>query len=197
MGHMVPSATLGLLMFDQEFRSCLRYWLGVPLFGCPYQCPEYEAQADTMGDHVGGGGNGDRIFCYNNIRDVLFSAALSAVLSPSKEASGIVPNSCSCPADILLPNWSQGHHAALDISVISPLQQLTMSGAASFPGHALQVCTQRKLSSHLSTCRSAGIDFIPMVVEALEGWSSEAVISIKRIREALDYAPTPLSCLGS
>ena len=153
---MVPSATLGLHMFDQEFRSCLSYWLGVPLFGCPYQCPEYEAQADTMGDHVGCGGNGDRIFHHNNIRDVLFSAALSAVLSPSKEASGIVPNSCSCPADILLPNWSQGHHATLDVSVISLLQQLTMSGTASFPGHALQVCTQCKLTSHLAVHLSFG-----------------------------------------
>ena len=133
----------------------------------------------------------ETIFRHNKIRDVLFSAALSAALSPSKEASGIVPNSCSRPADILLPNWSQGHHAALDISVIFPLQQITFSGAALLPGHTLQVCTQRKLFSHLSTCRSAGIDFIPMVVEALGGWSSEAVINIKRIREALGLHSNP------
>lgn len=173
--------------------------MGVPLFGCPYQFPESEVQADTIGDHhVGCGGNGDRIFHHNSIRDVLFSAALSTALSSFKEASGIVPTSCSRPADILLPNWSQGHHAALDISVISPLQQLSLSGAASLPGHTLQVCTQSKLSFHLSTCRSAGIDFIHMVVEALGGWSSEAVINIQGIREALGLRSNPpLSCSGN
>ena len=36
----------------------------------------------------------------------------------------------SCLVDILLPNWSRGRQAALDVSVISPLQRLTLSEAA-------------------------------------------------------------------
>ena len=84
----------------------------------------------------------------------------------------------------------------LIFQVISPLQQLSLSGAASLPGHTLQVCTQSKFSSHLSTCRSAGIDFIHMVVEALGGWSSETVINIQGIREALGLLSNPLVLLG-
>ena len=112
--NVVPSASLGLHVHDQEFRYSLRYWLGVPLYGNAYQCPVCGLNADTMGDHqVGCGGNGDRI-----IRDVLFTAAQTAALGPRKEAPGVVPNSSARPADILLPNWCRGRQAALDVAVI-------------------------------------------------------------------------------
>ena len=47
----VPSAALGLLIHDQEFRCCLRYWLGVPLHSTSYSCPECRSTADPFGDH--------------------------------------------------------------------------------------------------------------------------------------------------
>ena len=53
------------------------------------------------------------------------------------------------------------------IHVISPLQDLTLYAAASTPGHALNVGMQRKLTAHLSDCRAAGMDFVPIVVETL------------------------------
>ena len=59
----------------------------------------------------------------------------------------------------------------LDVHVISPLQQQMLREAASTPGHALQVGTRCKLTSHQSACRSVGVKFIPLVVEALHGRS--------------------------
>ena len=137
-----------------------------------------------MGDHqIGCGGNGDRIARHNNLRDVLFNAAQSAALGPRKEALGLVPNSSARPADILLPNWSHGRQAALDVAVISPLQQLTVADAAVTPGHALEVCVSCKLSANLPSCRAAGIECVPMVVEALGGWAPEAIGIIRRHRD--------------
>ena len=128
----VPSATLGLLLHDQEFRCCLRYWLGVPLHRSSYSCPECHGIADPHGDHqVGCDGNGDRISHHNAIRDVLFGAAQSAALAPSREMPYLIPSSLSRPADILLPTWSRGRPAALDVHVISPLQQQIMGESAS------------------------------------------------------------------
>ena len=69
---------------------------------------------------------------------VLFSAQYAA-LAPTKETPSLVPSSCSRLADILLPHWSSGCPAALDVSVISPLQQLTLAGAATSPRHVLHV----------------------------------------------------------
>ena len=93
---------------------------------------------------MGCAGNGDRITRHNAIWDVLFNAAQSAALAPTKKAPSIVPGSSASPADILLPNWCHGCPAALDVSVISPLQQLTLADAASSQGHDLSVGVRRK-----------------------------------------------------
>ena len=102
---------------------------------------------------------------------MLFSAAQSAALAPAKykELPNLIADSLSLPADVCLPTWSRGLPAALDVHVISPLQQQSLGEAASIPGPALQVGVQRKLTTHLAECRSAGVDFVPIVVEALGG----------------------------
>ena len=125
---------------------------------------------------------------HNAIRDVLFGAAQSAALAPSREMPYLIPNCLSTPADILLPTWSRGRPAALDVHVISPLQQQIMGESASTPGHALQVDVHRKLTSHLSACRSAGVDFIPIVAEAL---ASDAIATIKSIGKAISLRAGP------
>ena len=146
----------------------LIYWLGVPFHSSSYSCPECHNTADPFGDHqVGCGGNRDRITRHNAIWDVIFSAAQSAALVPSKETPNLISDSLSRPADVFLTTWSRGWPAALDVHVISPLQQQTLGEAASTPGHALLVGIQPKLTSHLLACRLVGVEFIPVVVETL------------------------------
>ena len=184
--NVVPSNYLGLHLHDREFRCCLCYWLGVPLHSTSFPCPECRCSADPFGDHqLGCGGNGDRISRHNAIRDVIFSAAQSAALAPSREAPGLVASSQSRPADILLPTWHHGRPAALDVHVISPLQDLTLTEASVTPGHALNVGVQRKLSSNLSACRSSGIDFVPVVFETLGGLAEDAITIISAIGRAV------------
>ncbi len=137
-GDWLNGVPLGLHMQDREFRCCLRYWLGIPLHNSPHCCPACHTIADEFGDHhVGCGGNGDRITRHNAIWDVLFSAAQSAALSPARETNGLIPES------IFLPAWHGGRPAALDVHVISPLQQSIILEYAFTPGHALHVGTQR------------------------------------------------------
>ena len=184
--NVVPSPSLGLRLQDREFRCSLRYWLGVPLHNCPYPCPECRGTADIFGDHqVGCGGNGDRISRHNNIRDVVFTAAQSAAFAPSKEAPGLVIGSLSRPADVFLPSWSCGRPAALDIHVISPLQQQTLSEASVTPGHALQVGVQRKLTSNLPACREAGVECIPIVAETLGGLAEDTIFTVRSLGRAI------------
>ena len=81
-------------------------------------CLICQGAADPYGDHhVGCGGNGDRIFRHDSIRDALFSVAQSPALAPRKEAPLLIPSSSSCPADIYLPIWKRGQPAALDVTV--------------------------------------------------------------------------------
>ena len=180
--NVVPSASLGLHLQDKEFRLCLSYWLGLRMSEEGVTCPICQKPADAYGDHqVGCGGNGDRIYRHNSIRDAVFSAAQSAALAPRKEAPSVIPGSSSRPADVYLPNWNRGRPAALDVHVISTMQQQTLVGASITPGHALHVGEERKMAAHASTCRAASIAFIPLVVETLGGWSQEAISAIKSI----------------
>ena len=136
----------------------------------------------AYGDHhVGCGGNGDRIFRHDSIRDAIFSVAQSAALAPRKEAPSLIPSSRSRPADIYLPTWKRGQPAALDVTVISAMQQLTQAGAASTLGYALHVGEERKMAAHAEACRSVGVHFVPIVAETLGGLSEVAIDTIRSI----------------
>ena len=121
--RVIPSPALGLHLQDWEFHLCLQYWLGVPMVEEGSQCPLCLDATDPFGDHfIACGGNGDRILRHNSVRDVLFSAARSAALSPRKEVPSLIPNSSCRPADIFLPCFTRARPAAIDVSIISPLQ---------------------------------------------------------------------------
>ena len=91
--NVIPSPALGLHLQDKEFRLCLCYWLGLRMFAERSICSICQGAADPYGDyHVGCGGNGDRFFRHDSIRDALFSGAQSAALAPRKEASSLIPS---------------------------------------------------------------------------------------------------------
>ena len=124
-----------------------------------------QMDVDPFGHHqVGCGGNRDRIHRHDSIRDALFSAAQSAALAPRKEVPALISGTRSRPADVYLPNWKRGQPAALDVTVISTLQQLTLEGAAMSQGHALSVGKERKMVAHAEACCAVGVTFIPLGV---------------------------------
>ncbi len=47
----VSSAGTSLYMEDDEFRCCLKYWLGISLHSANYPCPHCHHIADKHGDH--------------------------------------------------------------------------------------------------------------------------------------------------
>ena len=184
--NVIPSPSLGLHLQDREFRFCLQYWLGLQMFEDYGICPVCQSGADRFGDHqVGCGGNPDRIHRHNSVRDAVYSAAQSAALAPRREVPSLIPGSQSRPADVYLPNWHRGCPAALDITVISPLQQATIQGAASTQDHALLVAEARKFSAHGMQCQSAGITFIPCAIETVGGMSILAAETIANIGRLL------------
>uniref|UniRef100_A0A1X7TX09 Uncharacterized protein n=1 Tax=Amphimedon queenslandica TaxID=400682 RepID=A0A1X7TX09_AMPQE len=100
-------------------------------------CSVCGVASDGMGDHlVTCHGNGDMLMRHNCLRDILFTACSTAALSPHTKVPSHIPGSTSHSADVFLPVWNQGKPAALDVSVICPLQFLMLLEAAVTQGYA-------------------------------------------------------------
>ena len=108
---------------------------------------------------------GERIARHNSLRDVLHSTAVKAALGPTKEGQYLLPGEEGKPADIFIPPG--GKDAALDVTVVNPLQAALVSQAADTPGHALKVAHKRKLDKSWQACNQQGIVFLPLAVESL------------------------------
>ena len=64
----------------------------------------------------------------------------------TKEGHALIPGTERRPADILIPGWCGGRNAALDVTVIHPLQDgRVRTGAATTPGFALTYAYNRKV----------------------------------------------------
>ena len=85
----------------------------------------------------------------------------------------------------MIPGWSGGKDAAIDVTVINPLQESIVTEAAASPGHALTVAHQRKLDKSWDACHRQGIVFLPLAVESLGAWHPSAIVEIKRLGSAL------------
>ena len=84
-----------------------------------------------------------------------------------------------------VPSWHQGHATALDVTVVSPLQQALIGKAAETAGAAASRAYDRKNRQSFEEYRAQGIHFIPMSVETLGGWHPQAVKVIRTLGRQL------------
>ena len=139
-------------------------------------CPACGRYSDVLGDHgMVCGTGGERIARHNALRDALHDTAAAAGLAPQKEGRALLPGNDRRPADILLPGWAGGRDAALDVTVVHPLQDATRARAAAEPGYALSYAYNNKMRVTADLCDQQGIAFIPVVAESMGGWHRVAL----------------------
>ena len=166
--------------------AALRYRLGHPIFSSDGPCPACGQPSDRLGDHaLNCAWQGERIARHNSLRDTLHSTAQKAALGPTKEGQYLLPGDGGKPADIFIPRHSGGKDAALDVTVINPLQAATVVQAAETPGHALQLAHKRKIDKSWQPCHDQGIVFLPLAVESLGAWHKSAISEVKKLGSSL------------
>ena len=181
-----PLTALGLHLRAAEFILAMKYRLGLPVFDREGPCPACLRHSDILGDHaLCCGTGGERISRHNNLRDAFFDTAAQAGLAPVKEGRFLLPGADRRPADVLLHNWVGGLDAAMDVTVVNPLQAATVAGAATTGGHALGHAYDRKMAAGAEDCRSQGIVLLPLAAESLGGWHGAAEKEVKKLAAAL------------
>ena len=180
----LPSKALGLHLRMSEFILAVRYRLGLPIFLQEGNCPMNRCQGfgDKYGDHaISCAINGERIAKHNHVRDAIFAAASQAALGPRKEPAGLLPGSDDRPADVLLPFWANGKDAALDVSVVNPLQQQLVGQVAREGEKGVQHAFNIKVGKYSERCEAEGIVFIPLVVDTFGGWHKDSLEVITKL----------------
>jgi len=92
---------------------------------------------------------------------------------PSFPTPAVTPPTCSSLTGSVV--------SLLRVTIINPLQHLTLDRAAEDQGYAISVVEQRKLRAHDDDCHRNGISFIPLAAESLGGWSDLAMDTIREI----------------
>ena len=82
------------------------------------------------------------------------------------------------PADVLLPFWANGKDAALDVSVVNPLQQQLVEQVAREGEKGVQHAFNIKMGKY---SEAEGIVFFPLVVDTFGGWHKDSLEVITKL----------------
>ena len=170
----------------KEFTAAVKYRLGIAVYPYDEPCIACGEGSDKFGDHsIGCGKEGERIYRHNVIRDAIYETAKQASLAPAKEQSALLPGSQAKPADVYIPGWANGRDAALDVTVVSSLQKELRKRAAAEVGSAAARRHGDKMTKYYRDCDREGIQFFPIVVEALGGWHRDAEAAVSKLTRQL------------
>ena len=105
----------------------------------------------------------DAVLSHNKLRDILVESFHRAHIRVQVEAgSGLSQDhSNSRPADILVFDWDRGKPAALDLTVVSPLNANILKEAGMADGTAAQAAEVRKHTADGQRCTNLGWSCIP------------------------------------
>eukprot|EP00731_Ephydatia_muelleri_P027499 Em0019g372a len=184
---VTPSEGLGLHLDPPVFQIAVKWWLGLDTSEGS-QCTLCRGVLDHLGHHaVTCKYGGDVVSRHNKIRDILVETCRRAHIGVQVEVGNNLTHdhNKTRPADILLSNWFLGKPAALDVSITSPLNPLTLLEAGVLAKSAAQVTEARKHQANDPKCSELGWVCVPMVAESYGAWGDEASSIISSIASRL------------
>ena len=78
------------------------------------------------------------------------------------------------PGDIFIPGWIAGRDAAIDVTVVTPVQVSFVEKAAEIPLYAAKEAHQRKMAKNYEDLKTEGVEFITVALETFGAWHPEA-----------------------
>ena len=176
-----PLKDLGLAFSPNEYHMLVKWRLGLNLFPEKATCGSCPSETlDQFGQHALTCKRGPGI-CrrHNTLHDCIAEYCRRAQLNPTLEAGSGYLNQTR-PADILLPTWNLGRYAALDVTVVNPLNNSNIEGAI-IPGLITEEAADRKHRNNDAKCRELGWECTPIVVSTYGGWGSEARVFLDNL----------------
>ena len=193
----LPAATAGTVVRPIEYRTLLRWHLGLPIIspevvGAP--CAACGAPVDVFGDHAVKCARSGFSLRHLGIQNYLCQVLSDARVAHNREVP--VGSTGMRPADIMLTRWSQGRDMAVDLTVVHPL----LAGLRPQPGSAARafaLAADAKRRHYRDLCAAEGVGFSAWVMDPWGGLHSDApglwkAITRKAARDGRAAAPTAL-----
>ncbi len=178
-----PSPGLGYRLEANEVQILLKIRLGLSLEGANSNCLYCPGKVLDGADHhaLTCRCGPDVVHRHNKLRNCINTVCRRALLNPQLE-QGSRCGSQTRPADIFIPVWTLGQPAAIDLTVVHPLNSEFLSNGASTAAETcLQAAEEWKHGANGKKCKELGWQCIPMAVTVYGVWGPEARITIQRV----------------
>ncbi|KAL5710701.1 hypothetical protein ACHQM5_021234 [Ranunculus cassubicifolius] len=179
-------------MTPVEYRAILRYRLLIPLYKDGERCSVCKKdQLDAFGDHAA--------HCryypgfkyrHDHVRDILYDVIWRAGVQVKKEAQVNFltdpsdGRSSLRPADVLIYNWSEGKHACVDVTGVSPM--VGFDDKVFEVGEAATSAATTKVAKHEAACIANQHCFIPFAFDTFGFLPLDSVELLKRLQRIMD-----------
>ena len=185
-GWVFSSAAPYTRLSNNEFRVISCFWLGIPLVQENTKCRFCDRILDKYGAHtITCNKGGSHIKRHNYIRNFLFRKCKEAGYVAELEKKHICTHDGKKPADLWLQNLVNNKPTAVDVSITSPTQLSIVHDRLKGIFKAAKIVEAQKKYKYAPTIAKGDIEFIPFVLEAYGGISTEAMKLIRRLASDL------------
>ena len=190
-----PNANLYYTLPSDQYKTALRWWLGLPLNTPPdpggtIRCPGCQASVDEFGDHLLCCPRNNFITRHMAVQDTLASLLQEGGQGVTKEVRIPHAGNALRPADLLVANWMGGKDTAIDVTVCHAWQvgehrAVGSSGQEIVSRERWRTFLRRKEADKHNKydmlCSSAGWGFMAMAFGTWGGVGPECAQLLHRI----------------
>ncbi len=185
-GWIFSSAAPFTRLTNNQFRVIASFWLGVPLVNKHTKCRKCDKTIDEYGAHTITCNRGMSLAKrHNYIRNFLYRKCRDAGYVTCLEKKHVDTSSGKKPADIWIQHLINNKPTAIDVSITSSTQVTIVQNNKKSVFKAAKLIEKQKKIKYADTIEKGEIEFVPFVVEAFGGISSEAMKFLKRLANDL------------
>ena len=178
--QVLPNNVLNSYLPKREFQVLCRLRLGAPVFHSPAPCVRCGKTADIYGIHSSQCAVGGYVIRrHDALRDELARICADAGCSVIVEQRGLFELSNERPGDLRIKNSQNNLDLLIDVSVVSPVANYTLSKSSKTMAAAATSMETTKLDKYYERLSLLGTNFSPFVFESFGGWTSfgDSIIS--------------------
>ena len=181
--NSIPNVHAGTFLRSDEWRVNVLYSLGQDIYPPGTFCSACHRAMCTKGHHcLGCTTGGETLARHHALREGLIRLGKAAGHLVTREERNLLPGSNRIPGDLVLKfQGKNGADLCADVTVVSSQKDDVIERGAVEVGWAALTGHHRKERLVGAACRAQNLDFVPLSVESLGGWTPTAIKLITKL----------------